>query len=116
MQVKRIVHNISTPQIEKADTFYCDLLGLNIAMDLDWIRTYTSDTEMQVQITVATEGGSNTPVPDISIEVDDLDEILKRTQDAGIPIEYGPVSEPWGVRRFYLLDPFGQLINILQHV
>ncbi|HYN27676.1 MAG TPA: glyoxalase, partial [Burkholderiales bacterium] len=24
-------------------------------------------------------------------------------------------SEPWGVRRFYVRDPFGKLINILQH-
>ena len=34
---------------------------------------------------------------------------------AGIPIEYGPATEPWGVRRFYVRDPFGKLINILQH-
>ncbi|MGH9974275.1 MAG: glyoxalase, partial [Nitrososphaeraceae archaeon] len=30
-------------------------------------------------------------------------------------IEYGPESEPWGVRRFYIHDPFGKLIKILQH-
>jgi hypothetical protein len=27
----------------------------------------------------------------------------------------GPATEPWGVRRFYVRDPFGKLINILQH-
>ncbi|WP_349769300.1 hypothetical protein [Bacillus sp. NTK071] len=34
---------------------------------------------------------------------------------AGIPIEYGPTEEPWDVKRFYVKDPFGKLINILSH-
>lgn len=39
-----------------------------------------------------------------------------RLQGAGVPIEYGPADEPWGVRRLYVRDPCGKLINILQHV
>jgi hypothetical protein len=38
-----------------------------------------------------------------------------RIDKANIPIEYGPTSEPWGVRRFFVRDPFGKLINILVH-
>ena len=60
-------------------------------------------------------GRVGTPVPDLSIEVDDLDEVHRRIIDAGLPIEYGPASEPWGVRRFYVRDPFGRLVNILVH-
>jgi len=30
-------------------------------------------------------------------------------------VEYGPRSEPWQVRRFYVRDPLGRLINILAH-
>ena len=37
-------------------------------------------------------------------------------RNAGIPIEYGPADEPWGVRRFYVRDPFGKLVNILSHL
>jgi catechol 2,3-dioxygenase-like lactoylglutathione lyase family enzyme len=70
---------------------------------------------MTVQVSVLSEGGSGTSVPDISIEVDNVDEALERAHKAGLPIEYGPTSEPWGVRRFYIRDPFGKLINILQH-
>ena len=54
-------------------------------------------------------------VPDLSIEVDDLDEVHRKLVQAGMAIEYGPVSEPWGVRRFYVRDPFGRLLNILSH-
>ena len=53
-------------------------------------------------------------MPDISIEVDDLDEVERRVREAGLVIEYGP-TEPWGVRRFYVRDPLGRLINILRH-
>lgn len=50
-------------------------------------------TEMATQISVASEGGSRTPVPDLSVEVDDLDSALDRVEEAKIPIEYGPTSE-----------------------
>jgi catechol 2,3-dioxygenase-like lactoylglutathione lyase family enzyme len=64
---------------------------------------------------VATEGGSGTPVPDLSIEVDDITDVRQRMETAGFKIEYGPVIEPWGVKRFYVCDPFGRLVNILEH-
>ena len=34
---------------------------------------------------------------------------------AGFAIEHGPADEPWGVRRFFVRDPFGRLVNILSH-
>ena len=70
---------------------------------------------MQVQISVASEGGSGTPVPDMSIEVDNVDEAHERALQHGFDIEYGPTDEPWGVRRFFVRDPFGKLVNILAH-
>lgn len=115
MKILRIVADIQTADVQKADAFYRDLLGLDLAMDQGWIRTYTAKAKMTVQVSFATEGGSGTPVPDLSIEVDDLGDAMRRVKKAGIPIEYGPSSEPWGVRRFYVRDPFGKLINILQH-
>jgi catechol 2,3-dioxygenase-like lactoylglutathione lyase family enzyme len=115
MKVKRIVSNVAAPDIGKARAFYEGVLGLKVLMDLGWIRTYGSDSKMTIQVSVASEGGSGTAVPDMSIEVDDVEEALARFKKARIPIEYGPKTEPWGVRRFYVRDPFGKLINILQH-
>ena len=48
--------------------------------------------------------------------MDDLDDALARVRKAKIAIEYGPADEPWGVRRFFVRDPFGKLINILVHM
>ncbi|GGH83334.1 catechol 2,3-dioxygenase-like lactoylglutathione lyase family enzyme [Pullulanibacillus pueri] len=116
MKVKRIVANIETQDISKATRFYKEVLELDQLMDMGFISTYGSREKMDTQISFLSEGGSGTPVPDLSIEVDDLDSALTRVKEAGIPIEYGPVEEPWGVRRFYVRDPFGKLVNILSHL
>jgi catechol 2,3-dioxygenase-like lactoylglutathione lyase family enzyme len=115
MQVKRIVANIAAEDIASARRFYQDILGLDVLMDHGWIATYGSSQKMSVQVSIASEGGSGTPVPDLSIEVDDLDTALQRMKEAKVAIEYGPADEPWGVRRFYVRDPLGRLINILMH-
>jgi len=116
LQVKRIVANFEAPDPGKARAFYQDVLGLELLMDHGWIQTLGSPTEMAMQVSFAREGGSGTPVPDLSIEVDDLDAALEGMSAAGFSIEYGPADEPWGVRRFFVRDPFGKLVNILVHV
>jgi catechol 2,3-dioxygenase-like lactoylglutathione lyase family enzyme len=85
-------------------------------MDMGWIATYGSSTKMSVQLSFMSEGGSGRPVPDISIEVDDVDEALRRMKKARFKIEYPLTDEPWGVRRFFVRDPFGRLVNILEHI
>jgi catechol 2,3-dioxygenase-like lactoylglutathione lyase family enzyme len=125
MGVKRIVKNIraegleanglGTNWLEAANAFYADLLGMRVVMDLGWIVTLEGSSTAPVQITVAREGGSGTPVPDISVEVDDFDAVLTRLEAGGVNPEYGPVLEPWGVRRVFVRDPFGTLVNILEH-
>ncbi|QPF83230.1 VOC family protein [Bradyrhizobium genosp. L] len=115
MKVKRIVADIAATDVAAAKAFYGDILGLEPLMDFGWVAIYGSSEMMQAQITFASEGGSGAPAPDLSIEVDDLDEALRRVDAAGIAIAYGPANEPWGVRRFFVRDPFGKLVNILQH-
>ncbi|MBY5737107.1 VOC family protein [Rhizobium leguminosarum] len=115
MKVLRIVANIQAPDITKAKPFYQDILGLDVIMGHGWITTFGAARSMNVQLSIASEGGSGTEVPDLSIEVDNLDAAFQAMSDSGFPIEYGPADEPWGVRRFYVRDPFGKLVNILVH-
>lgn len=115
MKVTRIVANLAVSDPAAAKRFYQDVLGLDVLMDMGWIATYGSNQRMTVQMSFMSEGGSGAPVPDLSIEVDDLDAALARVKKAELPIEYGPAKEPWGVRRFFVRDPFGKLVNILTH-
>ena len=84
-------------------------------MNLGWIVTFASECSTTPQISIASEGGSGTAVPDLSIEVDNIDEVYDRAVAAGFVVEYEPTTETLGVRRFYVRDPFGRLINVLSH-
>ncbi|WP_067221056.1 VOC family protein [Stappia indica] len=117
MTVRRIVANIAVTDTGPSTAFYRDILDLEPVMDHGWIVTLAAAgaSPARPQIGIATQGGSGTPVPDLSIEVDDLDTVIVRIERAGLRPEYGPVSEPWGVRRLFLRDPSGRLLNILEH-
>jgi len=115
MKVKRIVANVQTPDPAAVARFYKDILGLDLLMDHGWIATYGTGGTMPLQVSFASEGGSGTPVPGLSIEVDDVDAVHRAVLAAGYPVEYGPADEPWGVRRFFVRDPAGTLLNILMH-
>jgi uncharacterized glyoxalase superfamily protein PhnB len=85
-------------------------------MDHGWLVTLASRETTIPQISIAIEGGSGTPVPDLSIEVDDVDEVYLRAKEVGRKVVYDLTDEPWGVRRFFIADPTGKLLNVLSHL
>jgi catechol 2,3-dioxygenase-like lactoylglutathione lyase family enzyme len=99
MTVRRIVANLAAADPAHARAFYEELLGLEVVMDHGWILTLASAASQTPQLSIAREGGSGTPVPDLSIEVDDVDAVYRRAVAAKIEIVYGITDEPWGVRR-----------------
>lgn len=113
--VKRIVANIKTSDLSKSGLFYQEILELDVLMDHGWIKTLGNEEESKVQISFAIQGGNDTEVPDLSIEVDHVDEVYKKMKHAGFEIVYDITNEDWGVRRFFVKDPFGKVINILSH-
>lgn len=116
MAVKRVVANLKVENFEAARRFYADLLGMETVMDHGWILALGGEGQSLPQLGFAMQGGSGAPVPDLSVEVDDFEAVQQRITEAGLAFEYGPAAEPWGVRRFYVRDPFGRLVNILSHI
>ncbi|MEX2519925.1 MAG: VOC family protein [Paracoccaceae bacterium] len=115
MTVLRIVANLSTPDPNAARAFYQDFLGLEPVMDHGWIITFAAKGEQTPQISAASQGGGS-PVPEISVEVDDVDAAHAKAVEAGFVIARALRDEPWGVRRFFVWDPAGRLVNILSHL
>lgn len=115
MAVLRIVANVEARDPATLAAFYRRLLGLDVLMDFGWIVTLGTSAQQKPELSVMSEGGSGAPVPALSIEVDDLDAVHARALRDKVPIAYPLTSEPWGVRRFFLRDPAGTLVNILAH-
>ena len=116
MTVLRIVSNLHAPDPQMAQAFYGDLLELDVVMDHGWNLTFAAEGQAAMpQVSVASQGGNDTPVPVLSIEVDDVDRTYQRAISAGAEIVYDITDEPWGVRRFFMRDPFGNIVNILSH-
>ncbi len=117
LTVKRIVCNIAVEHPADAVAFYRDLLDLDLVMDHGWIVTMAAPAVSHMpQVSFASEGGSGTTVPDLSIEVDDVNAVHDRALGQGLDIVYAITDEPWGVRRFFVRDPFGRVLNILSHL
>ena len=116
MSVLKIVANLASADVQGVAAFYRELFELNVLMDQGWITTLGSDALAPVQLNVAAHGGSNTPVPDLSITVEDVDACHARAVALGYDILYPLTDEPWGVRRFYVADPMGRALNVLAHI
>ena len=115
MNVRRIVSNISCVEPEQSYDFYAGFLGLQPVMERDEIITFAMPGNAQSQISVIRRDDTDVPEPNISIEVADVDATYAQAVAQGLVILYPLTDEPWGVRRFFVADPNGAVINILSH-
>lgn len=114
MPIRRVVPNIQSDQFADSQTFYADVLGFDVAMNLGWIMTFVSPDNPTAQISIISQEPSGIH-PDVSIEVEDVDAIYSKAVATGIEIVYPLTDEAWGVRRFFARDPNGKIINIVSH-
>ncbi|HEX2772501.1 MAG TPA: VOC family protein [Micromonosporaceae bacterium] len=114
MAVKRIKPNIRSDRFDESRAFYTGVIGLAEAGGLDWILFFGGDRR-EVQLSVMSLDIKAGVHPDVSIEVDDVDAVHERAVAAGADIVYPLTDEEWGLRRFFVRDPNGAIINVTQH-
>jgi predicted enzyme related to lactoylglutathione lyase len=114
--VRRVVPDLRAERPLDCRAFYEDVIGLQLQMDMGWIATYVSPDNETAQITVMSADSTAPVTPNVSIEVDDIDAVHARAVAAGHDVMYGPVDEPWHVRRFFVRDPNGTIVNVMQHL
>jgi predicted enzyme related to lactoylglutathione lyase len=115
MAVTRIVANLASPDPVALAKFYQKVFGLDLPFEMGWIAFLSKQTSQKIELHTASEGGSGTELPMISIGVDDLDATEAAVRAAGAKVVYGPVTESWGLRRFFFRDPAGNLVNVVDH-
>ena len=103
--------------MDASRTFYGDFLGLDEVMDLGWIVTYASPRNPTAQISVSPGDvlSGEQMRPYLSIEVEDVDAVHAAAVSRGYEVVHPLTDEPWGVRRFFVVEPGGLVLNILGH-
>jgi predicted enzyme related to lactoylglutathione lyase len=116
MGVRRVVPDLSSTSLEAAKGFYGDLLG-TAAGDGPRLDLTLADPERPgAQNSLMTHDATAPVTPDVSVQVDDVDAGHAAAVQAGAEIVYPLTLEPRGVRRFFVRDPDGHVINVLSHI
>ena len=115
MPITRIKPNIRSDRFYASRDFYRGVIGLEGGDGLDWILFFESPDCPQLQLSVMKLDVTAGVHPDVTIEVDDVDAVHARAVEAGAEIVHPLTDEPWDVRRFFVRDPNGAVINVMQH-
>ena len=116
MRVTGINANLPVTEIAAARDFYTDYLGLSVEeFDLGWVARYRSPSgEASVQLVTRDATAPDDSV--ISVHVGaGVDEAYAEAKRRGYEIVYPLTEEAWGVRRFFVRAPDGNLINLVSH-
>ncbi|MEV4063147.1 VOC family protein [Nonomuraea dietziae] len=114
MSIRRVVPDISSEAIDDSREFY-GLLGFEEAMNLGWVVTMAAPDNPTAQVTLLGPDASASVQPDFSVEVSDVDAVHAAVVAAGAEIVHPLTDEAWGVRRFFVRDPNGRIVNVLTH-
>lgn len=115
VSVRRIVPDLHATHPAAGADFYAEVLGLELVMDQGWIATYADPANPAAQLSVMSHDATAPVVPDASIEVDDVDAAHAAAVARGAEIVHPLTDEPWGVRRFFVREPGGRVLNVLTH-
>ena len=116
MRATEVIANLRVADIEAARTFYTDYLGLDTeSFNLGWVAHFRSP-EGRACVQLVTKDATSPEDSVISVRVgDDVDEAYIEAQRRGYEIVHPLTEEQWGVRRFLVRAPDGNVVNIVGH-
>ena len=112
MRATRITTNLRVTDVEAAKGFYTDYLGLSTEeFNMGWVARYTSpDTGANVQLVTGDATAPEDSV--ISVHTDDIEGAYEEARKLGFEIVHPITTEPWGVRRFFVRAPDGNVYGL----
>ncbi len=114
MPVRRIIPYHESADFEATRHFYARVLGME---EGSFGGGYIGFGAGPAQVVFAPPG-VDPPLPDMGIDLgsrEAVDAAHAQAVQAGHEVIYGPVDEPWGVRRFFVRDPNGVVVSVLAH-
>ena len=111
-----VTANLPVADLEKAREFYADFLGLSDeGFNLGWVMRLSSPDGRAV-VQLVTRDATSPVDSAISVHVgDEVEAAYEEARRRGLEIVHPLTEEPWGVRRFFVRAPDGNVINIVSH-
>jgi catechol 2,3-dioxygenase-like lactoylglutathione lyase family enzyme len=120
MRIRRAMPVLTTDDPEAATAFYEGFLGFRRAMDEDGLRMFASPSVPTTQLIVAWPSATAMDPAvlgvAISVEVEDVDAAYAQARAQGLEVVREIRDEPWGIRRFFVRDPAGRVVNVAAHI
>ena len=114
MRAIEVITNLHTDDVERAREFFAFLGLTEDGMNQGWVARFTSaDSGASVQVVTRDATAPEDSV--MTIKVDDVDGAYEDAQQRGYEIVHPITDESWGIRRFFVRSPDGQVINVAQH-
>ena len=116
MEPNGIKANLTVPDIGQAREFYTEYLGLSVEdFDMGWVARFSSpDGRAAVQLVTKDATAPQDSV--ISVHVGNgIEEAYEDAKRRGFEIVHPLTTEPWGIRRFLVRAPDGNVINVNSH-
>jgi catechol 2,3-dioxygenase-like lactoylglutathione lyase family enzyme len=117
MPVRRIVAYAGGSQLAASRDFYVEVLGMRVSMEDPVLDLQSPDNPTAEVIIGAQEMQDARPSFGIDVgEPAAVDAAHAEAVRRGLNVVYSLRDEPWGVRRFFVEDPGGTIINVLAHI
>jgi len=115
MRANGIIANLRVADIDAAKGFYADFLGLTTEeFNLGWVARFTSP-ETGARVQLVTRDATSPEDSVMSVHTDDVDAAWAQAQELGLDIVRPLTQEAWGVRRFLVRAPDGNVVNVVNH-
>jgi len=108
--------NLSVPDISQAREFYADYLGLTVEdFNMGWVARFSSPDGRAV-VQLVTRDATAPYDSAISVHVGNgIDEAYEEAKRRCYEIVHPLTTEPWGLTRFLVRAPDGNVVNINSH-
>ena len=130
------LHNcfIAVDDHDKAVTFYCDVLGLEIRNDVKYegMRWVTVGSPLQPDVSIVLEPPAANPdlspadreameqllakgmLRGVNFTTEDCDGLFARVRESGAEVIQEPTDMPYGVRDCAFRDPAGNMLRFME--
>ena len=116
MRAHRIMANLRVADVEAAKGFYTDFLGLSTEeFNMGWVARYTSPETAGEHPARHARRAPRPRTRRLRPHRRTSTRAYEEAQDLGFEIVHPLTTEPWGVRRFLVRAPDGNVVDVVHH-